>query len=51
MQMHFGRFLWYEKYFSVFDVIAVLTDSVNASAYWCKLKQRLKSEENETVTI
>jgi len=32
------------------DVVAVLTDSVDASAYWRKLKQRLKAEGNETVT-
>ena len=39
-----------EWYFSVVDVVAVLTDSVDPSAYWRKLKQRLKAEENETVT-
>ena len=32
------------------DVVAVLTDSVDATAYWRKLKQRLKKEGNETVT-
>lgn len=37
-------------YFSIVDVIAVLTDSVNPTAYWRKLKQRLKAEGNETVT-
>ena len=37
-------------YFSVIDVIAVLTESVDATAYWRKLKQRLKEEGNETVT-
>lgn len=36
-------------YFSVVDVIAVLTDSVNPTAYWRKLKQRLKAEGNQTV--
>ncbi len=36
--------------FSVVDVIEVLTDSVDATAYWRKLKQRLKEEGNETVT-
>lgn len=36
--------------FSVVDVVAVLTDSKDASAYWRKLKQRLKAEGNETVT-
>lgn len=40
-----------EKWFvSIIDVIAILTDSVDANAYWRKLKQRLKSEGNETVT-
>jgi BRO family, N-terminal domain. len=39
-----------EWYFSVVDVVAVLTDSVDATAYWRKLKQRLKEEGNETVT-
>lgn len=37
-------------YFSIVDVIAVLTDSVDPTAYWRKLKQRLKAEGNETVT-
>jgi hypothetical protein len=37
-------------YFSIVDVIAVLTDSKNPLAYWRKLKQRLKAEGNETVT-
>lgn len=36
--------------FSVVDVVAILTDSKDASAYWRKLKQRLKAEGNETVT-
>ncbi|MBP3521465.1 MAG: Bro-N domain-containing protein [Oscillospiraceae bacterium] len=39
-----------EWYFSVVDVVAVLTDSVDPNAYWRKLKQRLKEEGNETVT-
>ena len=37
-------------YFSVVDVCGVLTDSKNPTAYWRKLKQRLKEEGNETVT-
>lgn len=37
-------------YFSIVDVIQVLTDSADATAYWRKLKQRLKAEGNETVT-
>ena len=39
-----------EWYFSVVDVVSVLTDSKDPTAYWRKLKQRLKSEGNETVT-
>lgn len=37
-------------YFSIVDVVAILTQSVDAPAYWRKLKQRLKDEGNETVT-
>jgi hypothetical protein len=37
-------------YISVVDVIGILTESVDPSAYWRKLKQRLKDEGNETVT-
>ena len=37
-------------YFSVVDVIQVLTDSADATAYWRKFKQRLKAEGNKTVT-
>ena len=37
-------------YFSVVDVVAVLTDSIDPAAYWRKLKQRLKAEGNESVT-
>lgn len=37
-------------WFSVVDVVATLTESVDATAYWRKLKQRLKAEGNETVT-
>ena len=48
------RIVWdadQEKYyFSVVDIVQVLTDSADASAYWRKLKQRLKEEGNETVT-
>lgn len=39
-----------EWYFSIVDVVAVLTDSPDPNAYWRKLKQRLKAEGNETVT-
>ena len=37
-------------YFSIVDVVGILTDSVDPTAYWRKLKQRLKGEGNETVT-
>ncbi len=37
-------------YFSVVDVIQVLTESIDVASYWRKLKQRLKQEGNETVT-
>ena len=37
-------------YFSIVDVCGVLTESKDATAYWRKLKQRLKEEGNETVT-
>ena len=39
-----------EWWFSVIDVCRVLTDSVDAGAYWRKLKQRLKKEGSEVVT-
>lgn len=39
-----------EWYFSIVDVVGVLTDSKDPAAYWRKLKQRLKEEGNETVT-
>ena len=40
-----------EKYFfSVVDVIAVLTESVDGRKYWNKLKQRLNEEGSQTVT-
>lgn len=46
--------VWDDKeekwYFSIVDVVAVLTESADAQAYWRKLKQRLKQEGNETVT-
>jgi len=48
------RTLWdadQEKgYISIIDVIAILTESVDANAYWRKLKQQLKAEANETLT-
>lgn len=48
------RTVWDEEtqkwYFSVTDVVGALTDSAAPSAYWRKLKQRLKNEGNESVT-
>jgi hypothetical protein len=48
------RSLWNDNdekwYFSIVDVVAILTESKDALAYWRKLKQRLKAEGNETVT-
>lgn len=48
------RSLWNDEtetwYFSIVDVVGVLTDSVNPAAYWRKLKERLKKEGNQTVT-
>ena len=49
------RTAWDEKtekwYFSVSDVVSVLTDSTDGRKYWNKLKQRLNEEGNELVTI
>ena len=40
---------WDEKeqkwYFSIIDVIAILTDSTNPRDYWFKMKQRIKTED------
>lgn len=40
-----------EWWFSIVDICMVLTDSLDAGAYWRKLKQRLKEESNEPVTF
>ena len=40
-----------EKYFfSVVDIVGVLTESINPQTYWRVLKKRLMDEGNETVT-
>ncbi|MBO5417253.1 MAG: phage antirepressor protein [Clostridia bacterium] len=39
-----------EWYFSIVDVVKILTESIDPQSYWRKLKQRLKEEGNETVT-
>ena len=48
------RTIWddtHEKwFFSIVDVVAILTDSPNPQTYWRVLKKRLKEEGNETVT-
>ena len=43
---------WYkdEWYFSVIDVILVLTESDNPRKYWSVLKTRLRKEGNQTAT-
>ena len=40
-----------EWYFSVVDIVGVLTNSNDAGAYWRKLKQRLTAEGSEVVTF
>ena len=37
-------------YFSVVDVVGVLTESANPNNYWKVLKKRLKDEGNESIT-
>lgn len=48
------RYVWHKQeeewYFSIVDVVRVLTESSDGRKYWNKLKQRLKEEGNETVT-
>ena len=48
------RAIWDDEqekwYFSVVDVVAVLTNSPNPQTYWRVLKKRLKDEGNENVT-
>ena len=48
------RVQWDEEqekwFFSIVDIVAILTQSVDPQAYWRKLKQRLKEDGNETVT-
>lgn len=49
------RVVWDEEqekyFFSIVDIIQVLTDSVDGRTYWKVLKNRLNEEVNETVTI
>jgi len=48
------RIVWDEKeekyYFSIVDIVRVLTGSENPQTYWRVLKKRLRDEGNETVT-
>ena len=48
------RIVWdaeQEKYyFSIVDIVQVLTESDNPQTYWRVLKKRLRDEGNETVT-
>ncbi|HEV2614474.1 MAG TPA: Bro-N domain-containing protein [Gammaproteobacteria bacterium] len=48
------RRIWDESaqkwFFSIVDVVSALTESVDPTVYWRKLKERLKKEGNETVT-
>ena len=48
------RTVWDEDqekwFFSIVDVIAVLTESANPRTYWKVLKNRLAKEGNESVT-
>ena len=48
------RSIWNEDeekwYFSIVDVVGILSESVDPQTYWRKFKQRLKEEGNETVT-
>lgn len=48
------RRVWDEKeekwYFSVVDVVGILSESVDGRKYWNKLKERLKKEGNQSVT-
>ena len=52
------RMEWDEQeqdwYFSIVDVVSILTDQPTkrgASNYWAKLKERMKNEGNELLTI
>jgi hypothetical protein len=48
------RTYWDEEqekwYFSIVDVVGVLSETIDPQSYWRKLKQRLKEEGNQTVT-
>lgn len=48
------RSVWNEEreewFFSIVDIVEILTESSNPQVYWRVLKKRLKDEGNETVT-
>ena len=48
------RAVWDEKkekwFFSVVDIVAILTESPNPQTYWRDIKKRLKEEGNAAVT-
>ena len=48
------RVVWDDEeenyYFSIVDIVQVLTDSTDGRKYWNKLKQRLRDEGSETVS-
>ena len=48
------RTVWNEEeekyYISVVDIVSVISESTDGRKYWNKLKQRLKSEGNQSVT-
>jgi len=54
-QDHRVRVLWDDKqekwYFSIVDIIAILTESPNPRKYWSVLKTRLSKEGSELTTI
>jgi hypothetical protein len=37
-------------FFSVVDIVAILSETIDPQSYWRKLKERLKKEGNESVT-
>ena len=48
LERHYTKGEWW---FSIVDVCEALTDSIDAGAYWRKLKQRLTEEGSEVVTF
>lgn len=48
---HIIRRMWYQEqwYYSVIDVVAVLTESANPNRYWNTLKSRLKTEAGSNI--